>query len=569
MLRLFCLTLLSLNLVSATFVAADDDLENKPKSEAYETGVRRAARDQERRALNSLNQRITIEAVDLPLKDVLTDITHLTQREILIDIGALADDGISPDQNVSLNIGELTVLQAFHFLLKPLDLTWVANDGIIEITTSNRASQRLVTRVYDVRNLCKWLDPLTRDLASPRPEGHRRRDVSRGTHTGGMGGGGLFSLPANSTLSSIIGQVSDAAPAAAEQGAISIIGSVSVEELLSNLISNLRTLKWLDQDGEGGTVQAGRGCLIVSQTYEGQLEIAGLLQALESMVDGSVRGKSISAHRLGYPHAEDAAIFEALARQTNFEVTDEELKTVIERTQHEVGIRVLFDNLALADEGISSDQNVNLQISKLPLGICLKKLLDPFQLCYVVEEGVLVITTKARAENTMSFRFYDISGCGKVVGNDPDTGLVPMLMRATSGKWLHADGAGDFAGLISTRHLAVFQSQRVHAEIDLLIDELTSDSPDPPVEPPLKLKVYSTPDVDTANDLKQILPRLVAHWSDNGTINQAGTSLLVNQPASVHHQIHEIIAAVNESRGGSAELSHPASISSETRAAKP
>jgi type II secretory pathway component GspD/PulD (secretin) len=91
-----CLTILSLSLVVGTFLDAE---ENKTALEPSASGVRRAARDQEKRVLHSLSQRITIEAVDMPLKDVLQQVSQVTEREILIDGQGLADEGISTSRN--------------------------------------------------------------------------------------------------------------------------------------------------------------------------------------------------------------------------------------------------------------------------------------------------------------------------------------------------------------------------------------------------------------------------------------------------------------------------------------
>ena len=215
---------------------------------------------------------------------------------------------------------------------------------------------------------------------------------------------------------------------------------------------------------------------------------------------------------------------------------------------------MLIDAPTLADEGISSDQPVKCHLHKLPLGICLKKLLEPLQLTYVVEEGVLVITTIARADETLSIRVYDISNCHKITKPLSYARLLSTLADLTSGKWLELEGEGGQAELLSSKHLLVLQTQQVHSEIELLIEELSADKTGSPAKSPITLRVYTAPDTETAVDLVKILPRILGNaWiengsADNGSIDQAGNSLLINQTWAVHLKIEKIIDAITMSR---------------------
>jgi hypothetical protein len=569
-----CLAIFCLSFVAGPIATAQAQ-EIKSPSVATASGIRRAARDQEKRVLHSLFQRIEIDADDEPLKDVLVKISHLTDREILVDVNALADEGISTDQNVSFSLGEMTVLQVFQFLLEPLQLTWVANDGVLEITTLSHAESQLETRIYDVRRLCQLLEPLTKDLRSQ----FARKQMWQGQNPegsavegGGIGGGGFFSIPQISTTATLFGQMGSGGIPTSSGKEVFSDGLQSVESLLAGLISSIPAMKWKIREGEGGSIQVGQGCLIVSQTCQGQLQVAGLLQAFERFIEGKSRAKSLAACRTGYPVDEDSAIFEALARTKNFEIVDEELKTVLGQIKHDFGIRVMIDVAALADEGISQDQNVNLKLSKLPLGICLKKILDPLQLTYVVQEGVLKITTQSKAGDIKSVRLYDISGCRKISKDTPDWGLVHSLTRMTSSDFWDGDS---FAALISSKHLLVFHSQQVQSEIESLIEDLSVDAPATTVEPDLQLKVYTAPDLETATDLTRVLPQIVGNWQDNGTtavgsINQVGKSLLIRQTSAVHFRVEEIMSALTEShRRQNPVVNTPSTTAGQPAAAKP
>ena len=215
---------------------------------------------------------------------------------------------------------------------------------------------------------------------------------------------------------------------------------------------------------------------------------------------------------------------------------------------------MLIDSPALADEGISSDQPVKCHLHKLPLGICLKKLLEPLQLTHVVEEGVLVITTATKAEEMFSIRVYDIGNCHKITKPLSHAGLLSTLADLTSGKWLEMEGEGGQAELLSSKHLLVSQTQQVHSEIELLIEELSADKTGSTAKPAIALRVYTLPDTETAADLVKILPRILGKaWiengsTENGSIEWAGKSLRISQTWEVHLKIEKIIDALTMSR---------------------
>ena len=538
------------------------DEAKKPLAEVSLSTPLRLAADQEQRILHSLSQRIKVEAEDAPLSEVIQFISQSIDREILIDTPALADAGISTDQNTTFKLGEMTTWQALHFLLKPFQLSWTARDGVLEITTNEETEAQLVTRVYDVRKLCELLEPISKEILS-QPRHQQRGSAGMGggggggggMMGGGTGGGGMFSLPVQALGPAVIGMgtSSDIFHETHSSEPVSL-ETMSIESFLANVMRSLTLWKWLEIDGEGGAIQAGKGCLIVRQNSQAQFHIAGILEGLERLLDPKSPSKSTPLRRIGYPYEEDTDIFASLSKLKNLEIDNQGLENALQQIATEAGCRLLIDAPTLADEGISSDQPVKCHLHKLPLGICLKKLLEPLQLTYVVEEGVLVITTIAKADETLSIRVYDISNCHKITKPLSYARLLSTLADLTSGKWLELEGEGGQAELLSSKHLLVLQTQQVHSEIELLIEELSADKTGSPAKSPITLRVYTAPDTETAVDLVKILPRILGNaWiengsADNGSIDQAGNSLLINQTWAVHLKIEKIIDAITMSR---------------------
>jgi hypothetical protein len=499
--------------LSVRTAAADED-SSRDRSAA---DARRAAREEEKHVLAALEKRISLVCEDMPLQEAIRKLGQLIDLEILIDTTVLADVGISLDQGVTLTLGELTAWQTLHLLLKPLQLTWLANDGVLEITTLDKASEVMVTRVYDVSKLCTGLEPLVQEMIAAR--------AKRSPNSIGICG-------------------MDQEPFGAMKS-----GSRFVEAELAQMIRGCIPLGWEDMDGEGGAVKLGKGCLIISQEYHGQFEIAGLLKAIERLADGNHRGKSIAARRIGYPADEDAAIFETLAKPLTIQIQDETLHEVIARIAAESKIRIWVDQSAVSDERISIDKVLNARMRNLPLAICLNKILDPLDLAIIVEEGVLIVTTQQCANETMEVRLYDVGGISRIAINEQPGGLTEILSNSSNVVgWRDPFESRACAKLISIRHMAVRQTQQTHARLALLIDDLTTEELIVPADPPLETRVYTAPDTATATDLERVLPQLLdKQWAARGSIRKAGSSLIVDQPSAVHDRLDELMGALDQS----------------------
>jgi len=531
------LTIVVLSLAPGTILRGEEAIDPHERSAA---DTNRMARDEEKRVIEALSKRVNLVCDETQLAEAVQRLSMMIGRDILIDTTALTEEGISTDQPVTLKLGETTAWQTLHFLLKRLNLTWVAQDGVLEVTTTEKGNQIMVTHVYDVRKLCRLLEPLTKEIFE-----RQRRPKMQGGMMGG--GGGFFSVPPIEMAPVVIGQMGGMGGGNAVRPAMVV---KSVEAILACMVSECTQLKWEERDGEGGTIQLGQGCLIISQTYRGQFEIAGLLQALENLVDGKIRGKSVAARRLGYPIQEDAEIFAKLAAAKTLELNDDSLTDVLKQIAGETGLRIWIDTHSLSENGINSDEPIGLRrrMQKLPLGICLKKILQPYQCTYVVEEGVLVVTTEEMANQMMSIRLYDISGVSKIGNETSDAGIVRILSQAARGKWQDENGEGGSATLVSSKHLAVLQTQQVHSDIALLLDELTRDELLVPGDPPLEMRIYTAQNVETARDLVRVLPQLVeSKWTARGSIRQAGESLFINQPVAVHERLEDLMIKLEES----------------------
>lgn len=88
-----------------------------------------------------------------PLEDIVNFLQEEYDIPIHVDVPALEDSGLTPDEPMSCNVQNVSLRSALRLLLKQKGLTWVIENEVLTITTPEVAETSLVTCVYDVRDL--------------------------------------------------------------------------------------------------------------------------------------------------------------------------------------------------------------------------------------------------------------------------------------------------------------------------------------------------------------------------------------------------------------------------------
>ena len=100
-----------------------------------------------------LDQRIDLEFVETPLREVADFLQCATQTHVRLDARALEENGIGLDTPVTFSANGLALRSGLRLLLRQLDLTYTIRDGGLQITTHDEAEQTLATKVYPVARL--------------------------------------------------------------------------------------------------------------------------------------------------------------------------------------------------------------------------------------------------------------------------------------------------------------------------------------------------------------------------------------------------------------------------------
>ncbi len=302
---------------------------------------------------------------------------------------------------------------------------------------------------------------------------------------------------------------------------------------------------WADADDEGGSMAAVSGRLIVRHNYQTQLQIQFLLDALDTIFVRGANVKSLPVRRPGYPHDEDANILQRLNAPTSIDVVDEPLMDVLQSLAQPAGIRHWLDVRALTEDGVTEDQQVTLTLTEVPLSVILKHSLEPLGLAAVIEEGTLVVTTQAKANerDSLSTVIYSLAD---FAGHSPEE-IVSVLENGLGQQWIDVFGCdGGMHDLLGSQWLVVRQSAGAHAEIANFLEKLRRLPKLEPLAPKPERRIYPVADATAVADLVRTLPELVPNWDgQRGSIHRLGQSLVIQQLPIIHERVEEIIAALN------------------------
>jgi hypothetical protein len=105
----------------------------------------------------------------------------------------------------------------------------------------------------------------------------------------------------------------------------------------------------------------------------------------------------------------EARILDELERRTEVQYLDTQLGDVVNDLELRHKINIELDNAALTADGKGSETLINKQLKDLTLKSALRLILEEQGLTYVIENEVLVITTKTAAETKTPTRVYPVA----------------------------------------------------------------------------------------------------------------------------------------------------------------
>ncbi|MEQ8786937.1 MAG: hypothetical protein RIC55_11585 [Pirellulaceae bacterium] len=104
----------------------------------------------EQKIHEALTQPTSLEFIETPLSDVVDFLKDHHQINIELSTTPLDAVGIGSDTPITRNLKGLPLASGLRLMLRDLDLTYVVQDDVLLITTSEAASKMVELRVYDV-----------------------------------------------------------------------------------------------------------------------------------------------------------------------------------------------------------------------------------------------------------------------------------------------------------------------------------------------------------------------------------------------------------------------------------
>lgn len=452
----------------------------------------------ETKLLAALQSKCVVSWNRTPVHEALAALSRATSIPIEIDEQGWIDEGMNPDEVVTLELGESTALLALQQLCSQLYLGWTFEYGTIQVMSQSLANQHFSTRVYNISKLTKWLaqnglDTLTDD------------EISFVAGRGGFG--------------------SDAADLPPERPGVirrRVNRELLAERLIADFIVSNTSGHWETQDGEGGTINDWSQRLIVRHTLSVQFEVAGCLKSLERLMLGEGNPATMTFPSLADPVEEQAAVEAAFQKRITLRVNEAPLRTVVSDLAKQHGLRVRFDREQPIGEWIDAATPVSIQLTNVSLGLALQLVLEPASLEAFAHEGMLAIGEATRGcellHRTTAYRVDQIPHAAH------RRVLETLIQEQTSGKWEQEDGEGGSLSWLGPKILLVRHHPQIQREVAALLRELQSDlvegklvfeSLDGPQSRDWELKLYK---FDSADELQEF---------------QAALSLVVRDPAQV------------------------------------
>jgi len=271
----------------------------------YKTDHRRQRSERELEIEQKLRTPVTADFTNAPLSQVLDYLARLADVNIYIDPQGLAEEGVTSDTPVNLQVKrEIMLKSALNLILKPLHLGYVVEDEVLKITSEQLRGGELYTVTYNVADL---VIPIPNFVPSPRMGlAGAYHDALGQAGFGGYGplGSGAAPLAVLATkdgheASGVINPAVLAQRSGPQAGALP--GSMPMgfgpgglgggtqadfDSLIELITSTVQPQSWTEMGGPGSIAPFETNLsIVVSQTQEVHEEIVDLLEQLRRLQD--------------------------------------------------------------------------------------------------------------------------------------------------------------------------------------------------------------------------------------------------------------------------------------------
>jgi hypothetical protein len=158
------------------------------------------------------------------------------------------------------------------------------------------------------------------------------------------------------------------------------------------------------------------------------------------------------------------------------------LEEVIAYLSEEYVIPILLDTVALDELGIGPDEPVSISVRNIRFDQALRRMLEPLELTYVIDSGVVLVTSEEEALTKLRLAIYDVRDL--LLQGDYHPLMEIITSTIASDTWAeNGSGEAEIRAYPQRGALVVSQTISVHEEIDGLLTAMRSTALDPHAKP--------------------------------------------------------------------------------------
>ncbi len=128
-------------------VATEEAAEEQPET------PRRKGPSKQRAIEKKLQQPVSVDFTNTPLRRVLDDLRGVQNINIYVDEPALAEKGVSVDSPITVRLEKIAFKSALNLILHSVHLTYIVEDEVLRITTEEHACGEYKQPVYIIGDL--------------------------------------------------------------------------------------------------------------------------------------------------------------------------------------------------------------------------------------------------------------------------------------------------------------------------------------------------------------------------------------------------------------------------------
>lgn len=367
--------------------------------------------DADRAAAAKLDQMIVWEMVDLPLSEAVKLLAKDVGINIVLDKRGLEEAGVDPESRISRTLKGVKLRSALKIVLDPLKLGHVFDGEVLKITSRERAAGPPLVVAYPVADL----------LGNGETDSELRR---------------LRDL---------------------------IMVTVRGE---THWIEAKPSVPKIHCDGATKS-------LVVRHSSDVHDEVAAFLSLLRKTKQAATSTKKPVTNTL--LSDEEQRINERLQTKITLSFKNAPLKEVISQIAKQAELNIVLDSAGLEEVGETTKTPVTLNLDQVRISTALRLLLEPLQLDHVVQNEVLRVTSRQRAEGALVIVTYPVTNLAWRDNDLPSdlADLCDLLMSMVEpNSWEIAGGPATVRGNATTRCLVVRQTHANHARIRELLESL-------------------------------------------------------------------------------------------------